>query len=341
MTITAAMRAVIERRDLRPEEMEAAMRAIMAGEATPAQIGGLLVALRMKGETVDEIAAAARVMRELATPVHVRAERLIDTCGTGGDGANTFNISTTSAFVVAAAGGKVAKHGNRFVSSACGSADLLEAAGARLDLTPEQVARCIEQVGVGFMFAPAHHAATRHAVAPRRELGVRTIFNLLGPLTNPAGARRQICGLFDARWLEPLAHVLKQLGSEHVMLVHADDGLDEISIASPTQVAELRNGEIRSYRITPAEIGVQPGDRAAIAAKDKEQSTTFTRAVLANVAGPALEIVCANAGAAIYLCGLASDVRSGVGRARAAIADGSAARTFNAFIAYTQSFQST
>ncbi len=336
MSVTAALRAVIDGRDLSAAEMDAAMRAIMAGEATPAQIGGLLVGLRMKGESVDEIAAAARVMRELATPVRVNAEPLIDTCGTGGDGANTFNISTTSAFVVAAAGGRVAKHGNRSVSSACGSADLLEAAGARLDLTPEQVARCIEQTGVGFMFAPAHHAATRHAVGPRRELGVRTIFNLLGPLTNPAGAKRQLCGVYDARWLEPLAHVLRQLGSEHVLLVHAEDGLDEISISSPTDVAEVRDGAVRRFRITPDQIGVQSGLRAGIAATDKAQSMALVRSVFENAPGPALEIVCANAGAAIYACGLAADIRSGVARARVAIAEGGADAAFEAFIGFTR-----
>lgn len=336
MSVTHALQAIVERRDLAGHEMEAAMRTIMAGEATPAQIGGFLVGLRMKGETVDEVAAAARVMRELATPVHVHAEPLIDTCGTGGDGANTFNISTTSAFVVAAAGGKVAKHGNRSVSSASGSADLLEAAGARLDLSPQQVARCVEEVGVGFMFAPAHHAATRHAVGPRRELGVRTMFNVLGPLTNPAGAQRQVIGLFSAHWLEPLAEVLQRLGSTHVLLVHAHDGLDEISIAAPTEVAELKDGEIRRYRLTPAEIGVAVAPLDCITVKDRQQSLAITRSVLANTPGPALEIVCANAGAAIYACGLSEDIAGGVRRARAALADGSAARVFAAFIDFSQ-----
>jgi len=336
MTVTHALQVIVERRDLAAHEMEAAMRTIMAGEATPAQIGGFLVGLRMKGETVDEVAAAARVMRELATPVHVHAEPLIDTCGTGGDGANTFNISTTSAFVVAAAGGKVAKHGNRSVSSASGSADLLEAAGARLDLSPQQVARCVEEVGVGFMFAPAHHAATRHAVGPRRELGVRTMFNVLGPLTNPAGARRQVIGLFSAHWLEPLAQVLQRLGSAHVLLVHAHDGLDEISIAAPTEVAELKDGEIRRYRLTPGEIGVAIAPLDAITVKDRQQSLAITRGVLANTPGPALEIVCANAGAAIYACGLTEDIAGGVRRARAALADGSAARVFADFIDFSQ-----
>jgi anthranilate phosphoribosyltransferase len=336
MSVTDALRTLVEQRDLSGQQMAAAMHTIMAGEATPAQIGGLLIGLRVKGETVEEIAAAARVMRELATPVQVNATPLIDTCGTGGDGANTFNISTTAAFVVAAAGGKVAKHGNRSVSSTCGSADLLEAAGARLDLNPQQVARCIEEVGVGFMFAPSHHAATRHAVGPRRELGVRTMFNVLGPLTNPAGAKRQLIGLFSVHWLEPLAQVLRQLGSEHVLLVHAQDGLDEISIAAPTEVAELRDGEVKRYRVTPEQIGVQRSSLEGVGVRDPQQSLAITRAVFANNPGPALEIVCANAGAAIYACGLSRDIAAGVKQARHIIADGGAARVFASFIDFTR-----
>lgn len=336
MSVTDALRTLVEQRDLSGQQMAAAMHTIMAGEATPAQIGGLLIGLRVKGETVEEIAAAARVMRELATPVAVNAQPLIDTCGTGGDGANTFNISTTAAFVVAAAGGKVAKHGNRSVSSTCGSADLLEAAGARLDLNPQQVARCIEEVGVGFMFAPSHHAATRHAVGPRRELGVRTMFNVLGPLTNPAGAKRQLIGLFSVHWLEPLAQVLRQLGSEHVLLVHAQDGLDEISIAAPTEVAELRDGEVKRYRVTPEQIGVQRSSLEGVGVRDPQQSLAITRAVFANNPGPALEIVCANAGAAIYACGLSRDIAAGVKQARHIIADGGAARVFASFIDFTR-----
>jgi anthranilate phosphoribosyltransferase len=336
MSVSTALRAIVEQRDLSAQLMTEAMRAIMSGEATPAQIGGLLVGLRVKGETVEEITAAVRVMRELSTKVEVSVDPLIDTCGTGGDGANTFNISTTSAFVVAAAGGRVAKHGNRSVSSTCGSADLLEAAGARLDLTPAQVARCIQEIGVGFMYAPSHHAATRHAVGPRRELGVRTLFNVIGPLTNPAGARRQVIGLFSVHWLEPLAHVLRQLGSEHVLLVHAQDGLDEISTAAPTEVAELRDGDIRRYRITPAEIGVRHLPLEGLAVRDPQQSLALVRSVFANTPGTALEIVCANAGAAIYACGLARDINAGVKQARHVIADGAAARLFASFIDFTR-----
>ena len=243
MDMPSAIRAVTERRDLAADDMRAVMQAIMTGHATPAQIGGFLVGLRMKGETVEEIAAAAEVMRALATPVVIaEREHLVDTCGTGGDASHTFNISTTAAFVVAAAGGKVAKHGNRSVSSKSGSADVLEAAGVNLDLDAAQVAQCVEQVGVGFMFAPKHHGAMKHAIGPRREMGVRTVFNLLGPLTNPAGAPNQVLGVFHAQWLEPLAQVLGKLGSRHVLVVNAEDGLDEISIGAETQVPSSRMG---------------------------------------------------------------------------------------------------
>ena len=249
MDMPTAIAAVIEHRDLSAADMQAVMRLIMTGQATAAQIGGFLVGLRMKGETVDEIAAAAGVMRELATHVDIAGPHLVDTCGTGGDGAGTFNISTASALVAAAAGARVAKHGNRSVSSRSGSADVLEAAGVCLELDAQQVASCIKQVGVGFMFAPQHHSAMKHAIGPRREMRVRTLFNLLGPLTNPAAAPNQVLGVFSADWVEPLAEVLKKLGSEHVLVVHAEDGLDEISIAAPTRIAELRAGDIR---VTPS-----------------------------------------------------------------------------------------
>ena len=246
MDMQSAIKAVTEYKDLTSEDMTSVMRLIMTGEATPAQVGGFLIGLRMKGETVEEVAAAASVMRDLSTRVEVDGSGLVDTCGTGGDASGSFNISTASAFVVAAAGGKVAKHGNRSVSSKSGSADVLEAAGVNLELTPEQVAACVNDVGVGFMFAPMHHSAMKHAIGPRREMAVRTIFNVLGPLTNPAGAPNQVLGVFSDKWVEPLAQVLKQLGSEHVLVVHAEDGLDEISIGSATHVAELQNGEVRT-----------------------------------------------------------------------------------------------
>ncbi|UCC56414.1 MAG: anthranilate phosphoribosyltransferase [Gammaproteobacteria bacterium] len=337
MDMQAAIRTVTEGHDLAAAEMEAVMRLIMTGQATPAQVGGFLVGLRMKGETVDEIASAARVMRDLATHVNVAGPHLVDTCGTGGDGARTFNISTASAIVTAAAGGKVAKHGNRSVSSSSGSADVLEAAGVRLDLDPGQVAACIDRVGVGFLFAPMHHSAMKHAIGPRREMGVRTVFNLLGPLTNPAGAPNQVLGVFSRHWVEPLTQVLKQLGSEHVLVVHAEDGLDEISIGAPTHVAELKDGEISVYRIAPEDFGLERADVSALIVSDASQSLAMIRSVFANTAGPARDIVALNAGAAIYAAGLAASLAAGVTSAAAVIESGQAAQTFAALIKQSNS----
>ena len=265
MNIQQALARIVERDDLSRGEMAAVMRQMMSGDASDAQIGGLLVALRMKGESIDEIAGAAQVMRDLATPVDVTDPNLVDLVGTGGDGANLFNVSTASSFVVAAAGAKVAKHGNRSVSSTSGSSDVLEELGMPLDLAPAQVARAINEVGVGFMFAPAHHSAMRHAIGPRRELGMRTLFNILGPLTNPAGVRRQVIGVFCADLCQPMAEVLKALGAEQAMIVHSDDGLDEISIAAGTQVAELRAGSIDIYHISPEEFALE---RQSLTIKD-------------------------------------------------------------------------
>ena len=325
MDMQSAIKAVTEHKNLSSEDMTSVMRLIMTGEATPAQVGGFLIGLRMKGETVEEVAAAASVMRELSTRVEVDSAGLVDTCGTGGDASGSFNISTASAFVVAAAGGKVAKHGNRSVSSKSGSADVLEAAGVNLELTPDQVAACINDVGVGFMFAPMHHSAMKHAIGPRREMAVRTIFNVLGPLTNPAGAPNQVLGVFSSDWVEPLAQVLKQLGSEHVLVVHAEDGLDEISIGSATQVAELAGGEVRTYTIQPEDFGMQRADLSALKAEDAADSLRIIRSVLANEAGPAKDIVCLNAGAAIYAAGKAGSLAEGVARAGEVIASGEAA----------------
>ncbi|HHA19896.1 MAG TPA: anthranilate phosphoribosyltransferase, partial [Methylophaga sp.] len=260
MDLQTAIKTVINKQDLSDDEMTAVMQKIMSGESTPAQIGGFLVGLQMKGETVIEIAAAAKVMRSLATPVHISGDHIVDTCGTGGDGASTFNVSTASAFVVAAAGAKVAKHGNRSISSSSGSADVLEAAGVNLEISPERVKHCIDTIGVGFMFAQKHHGAMKHAIGPRREMAVRTIFNLLGPLTNPAQAQHQVLGVFDKRWVEPMAHVLKELGSKHVLVVHADDGLDEISIGADSYVAELQNDTITTYVIRPEDFGLKRND---------------------------------------------------------------------------------
>lgn len=338
MDIQGGIRAVTEGQDLSGDQMISVMRAIMTGEATPAQVGGFLIGLRMKGETVEEIAAAASVMRELATPVTVSHDHLVDTCGTGGDGASTFNISTASAFVVAAAGGKVAKHGNRSVSSKSGSADVLEAAGVNLDLTPEQIARCIEEVGVGFMFAPKHHGAMKHAIGPRREMAVRTVFNVLGPLTNPASAPNQIIGVFSADWTEPLARVLEQLGSRHVLVVHSEDGLDEFSTGAATRMSELREGSVNTTTVTPGDFGVEHHDKSELLTDSAEHSLTIIRGVLDDSPGAAREVVCLNAGAAIYVAGLADEIAAGVSKARQAISSGAAAKRLKALVELSNSF---
>jgi anthranilate phosphoribosyltransferase len=313
--------------------MNSVMRQIMTGECTPSQIGGFLVGLRMKGESVDEISAAAGVMRELSTRVEVNAEHLVDTCGTGGDSSGSFNISTASAIVAAAAGAQVAKHGNRSMTSNSGSADVLEAAGVKIDISPEQVAACIEQVGVGFMFAPAHHGAMKHAIGPRKEMAVRTIFNVLGPLTNPAGAPNQVMGVFDGELVESLANVLKQLGSRHVMVVHAEDGMDEISISAPTHVAELKQGEVSSYTVTPSAFGMELAPQDELRVDSAAQSLAMIRTVLADNPGPPRDIVCLNAGAAIYVSGCADSLAAGVEAARAAISNGKAAAVLQNLVA--------
>jgi anthranilate phosphoribosyltransferase len=332
MEMPAAISAVIDHRDLTAAEMQAVMHRIMSGEATPAQIGGFLVGLRMKGETVEEIAAAAAVMRELATKVQITGPHLVDTCGTGGDGVRTFNISTAAAFVVAGAGAKVAKHGNRSISSKSGSADVLETAGINLELTAEQVEQCVNEVGVGFMFAPKHHNAMKYAIGPRREMGVRTIFNVLGPLTNPAGAPSQVVGVFSNKWVEPLAKVLARLGSHHVMVVHAEDGMDEISIGAPTFVAEMKQGKLQTYMLKPEQFGISRGDVSQLVVEDAEQSLLLIRQVFDNTPGPATDIVSMNAGAAIYVSGLAKTLEAGVKLAQETIASGAARDKFEGLI---------
>ncbi len=339
MDMPAAIRAVTEGRNLSAREMTSVMRAIMSGQATPAQIGGFLIGLRMKGETVDEIAAAVQVMRELAAHVEVDKTHLVDTCGTGGDAASTFNISTASAFVVAAAGGKVAKHGNRSVSSSSGSADVLEAAGVCIDLAPDQVAACVSRLGVGFMFAPLHHGAMKHAIGPRREMGVRTLFNILGPMTNPAGAPHQVIGVFSDRWLEPMAQVLRKLGSRHVLIVHARDGMDEISITSPTQVAELRDGDIHTYTVEPEGFGMQRADLAQLKVDSAGQSLALIKAVFSGDRGPARDIVALNAGAAIYAADLAETLEAGVARAQEVLDSGGAGARLEALVELSQSLR--
>ncbi len=324
MDIQQAIKAVIARQDLSREEMTSVMQQIMTGEATPSQIGGFLIGLRMKGETVDEITAAASVMRSLATQVVTHSDYLVDTCGTGGDSSGSFNISTASAIVAAAAGAHVAKHGNRSVSSKSGSADVLEAAGVNLDIDAEAVGRCVDEVGVGFLFAQKHHSAMRHAVGPRKEMAVRTIFNVLGPLTNPASAPNQVIGVFDVELVETMAQVLKQLGSRHVMVVHSDDGMDEISISSPTQVAELKNGAVTTYTISPEDFGMQLADIESIRVDSVEQSLATIHSVFDKQPGPARDIVCLNAGAAIYVSGLTETHQQGVEMAARVIDAGTA-----------------
>lgn len=336
MTIQEAIRRVTERKDLAADEMRAVMYLIMSGQATPAQIGGFLIGLRMKGETVAEIAACAQVMRELATPVVVDQTHLVDTCGTGGDALNTFNISTACAFVVAAAGGRVAKHGNRSVSGCCGSADVLEAAGARIDLDAAQVARCINEVGVGFMFAPLHHSAMKYAIGPRREMGVRTIFNLLGPLTNPAGARRQVLGVFNPQWLMPIAQVLERLGSQHVLVVHAQDGLDEISIGAPTEIVELKSGSLRRFTVAPEDFGIKRNAIHTLTIQSPAASLAMLRAALAGEVSPAHDVVQLNAGAGIYAAGLVDDLAQGMVRASELLAQGEALKRFERYVRFTQ-----
>lgn len=338
-TMQDAIKTVTEKRDLSTEEMSVTMRLIMTGEATPAQVGGFLIGLRMKGESIEEITAAAGVMRELASKVEVDKKHLVDTCGTGGDASGSFNISTASAIVVAAAGGKVAKHGNRSISSKSGSADVLETAGVNLEISPQQVAQCVNEIGVGFMFAPLHHSAMKHAIGPRREMAVRTIFNVLGPLTNPAAAPNQVLGVFSKDLVEPLAHVLKRLGSEHVLVVHAEDGMDEISIASPTFVAELKNGEVSSYTIKPEEFLMPVADLEQIRARDSAHSLEIIKSVFDNADGPAKNIVCMNAGAAIYVAGLTSSLMDGINKAQDAISRGLASEKLQQLIAKTNTFK--
>ena len=336
MRIQSTLQKLLDRQDLSSDEMRGVMHAMMSGELSDAQIAGFLIALRCKGETVEEITTAVAVLRELGQRVPVVGEHVIDTCGTGGDGANTFNISTTAAFVVAAAGGKVAKHGNRSVSSSCGSADVLEAAGVNLEGTAAQVAQCVNEIGVGFLFAAKHHSAVRHTVIARKDMGVRTLFNLIGPMANPANAPHQLIGVFDKRWLMPIAEVLKALGSRHVLVVHAQDGLDEISIAAPTDVAELKQGVITSYSVTPEQLGLPRASLDSLAIRCAADSLAIMRAVLNNQAGPARDIVALNAGAAIYAADLADSLQTGVERAHAVLADGSALAKFEALIAYSQ-----
>jgi anthranilate phosphoribosyltransferase len=340
MDIKTALDNVVNGQDLSSAEMRDVMRQIMTGNAGDAQIGAFLVALRIKGETIDEIAGAVEVMRELATGVQVAGEHLVDIVGTGGDESNLFNVSTASTFVVAAAGGRVAKHGNRSVSSNSGAADLLEAAGVNLNLSPAQVGLCVEELGVGFMFAPAHHSAMKHAIGPRKELGLRTIFNILGPMTNPAGVTRQLIGVYKKELCKPMAEVLGRLGAEHIMVVHSADGLDEISIAEQTFVAEYRDGGVREYIISPEDYLSQRQSLEGLAVDNAEQSLALIVDALgkrqsAN-ASKAAELIAINAGAALYVAGCAADLGQGVAMAQDAIGSGLAKAKINDLATFTQ-----
>ena len=333
MNISEAIKAVISKQNLNESEMHDVMNSIMTGQTTDAQIGAFLVGLSMKGETIEEITASAKVMRALATSVELSSnDYLVDTCGTGGDGLGLFNISTASAFVVAAAGGKVAKHGNRSISSKSGSADVLEAAGINLNISPELISQCIEEIGLGFMFAPAHHSAMKHAIGPRKELAVRTIFNVLGPLTNPAKAPNQIMGVYDKSLVEPIANVLKGLNSRHVMVVHSEDGLDEFSIANTTYVAELKDNNISTYTVHPGDFGLEEGNLNSIKAENAEQSLALINEAFSGKKGVARDIIALNAGAAIYVSGLVNSFDEGVTQANQILSDGSAQDKLDAYI---------
>lgn len=337
MTPQEALHRIVAHQHLTHDDMVALMRQIMQGEVSPVLIAAIIIGLRVKNETVGEIAAAAKVMRELALNVEVpELTHLVDTCGTGGDAAHTFNISTASAFVAAAAGAHVAKHGGRSVSSKSGSADVLEALGVNLNQTPQQAARSIQDIGVGFMFAPHYHAAMKHAAPVRRELGIKTLFNILGPLTNPAHAKRQVLGVFNAELVEKLAHVLQQLGSEHVLIVHGKDGLDEISISGETHVGELKDDKVTTYTIRPEDFGLKTAAIDTIQVADSEQAKDMLMSVLDNTPGPARDIVLLNAGAAIYAAGLAGTLDDGINTARQAIESGAAMTKLQQLVEFSQ-----
>ena len=340
MNMSQAINAVLQRQDLNSSEMTEVMTTIMTGGATDAQIGGFLIGLRMKGETVTEIAAAAKVMRELASGVNISGlDHAVDIVGTGGDASGTFNVSTASMFVAAAAGAHVAKHGNRSVSSKSGSADALETAGINLMLSSDQVEQCVREVGVGFMFAPGHHSAMKHAIGPRKEMAARTVFNVLGPLTNPAGVPNLVLGVFSDELLEPLANVLKELGANHVMVVHSRDGLDEISIGDVTDVAELKDGEITRYTIEPEAFDLQRVAIDYIKADGPDQSVAMIRGLLSGEKGPARDIVAMNAGAAIYVSGLAGSLADGVKKAQQVLDSGDGLARLEKLAALSQTFK--
>ena len=335
--IQEAIRDLIAGVDLGRAKMRAVMEQIMSGQATDAQIGAFLVALRIKGETIDEIAGGAEVMREKATPIVTVRPDLIDTCGTGGDDSGTFNISTTVAFVACGAGLAVAKHGTRSISSQCGSSDVLTALGVNVEASPEKVGECIDEVGIGFLFAIALHGAMKHAIGPRRELATRTVFNILGPLTNPAGAKRQLLGVFDGALTEALAGVLRELGSDRALVVHGSDGLDEITLTGPTQVSELRDGQVSTRQIHPRDFGLQTVSGEALKGGDADCNARILRGVLDGKAGPQRDVVLLNAAAAIVVGGRAEDITAGLEVARESIDSGKARQALDRLVEVSNS----
>ncbi len=342
MDIQTALGRIAENQNLSTEEMVGVMRQIMSAGSTDVQIGAFLLGMRVKGETIDEITGGVQVLREFASGVQVSGPHLVDIVGTGGDGANLFNVSTAACFVVAAAGGRVAKHGNRSVSSSSGSADVLEAAGVRLDISPEQVALCVNKLGIGFMFALMHHSAMRHVTVARNELGLRTLFNILGPMANPAGLTRQLIGVYDRALCCPIAQVLQRLGSEHVLVVHSDDGLDEISLAADTHVAELKNGQIREYKLQPEQLGFKREPLLDLVVEGVDASLQLLSAALAGDQDKrsqrAANLIALNAGAALYAAGVADSIKDGVSTAREILASGAGLKKLQQLASMTQDF---
>ena len=338
MNIQEGIKQVTSNQDLEQNEMFAITTQILEGSATDAQIGAFIIALSMKGETVDEVLGAVKAMRQLSAKVTVAIPNLIDTCGTGGTGIGIFNVSTTSAFVASYCGAKVAKHGNRTATRKSGSADLLEQAGVSLSLQPDEIAKCIEEVGIGFMFAPAHHSAMKHVVGPRKEIGQKSIFNVLGPLTNPASARRQLMGVYDKKWMLPIAEVLKQLGSEHLFIVHSQDGLDEISIASPTSVVEMKQGTISEFQISPEDFGFKTSSLDGLEVSSPKQSLEIAKLALRGEHEEASAMVAMTAGAALYISDIADSLDSGVELAKDCIKEGGGIIKLNQLVQFSSKF---
>ena len=338
MDILSAISQVSARRNLTREDMSEIILEILEGKVTDAQIGAFLIALSMKGETVDEVLGAVGVMRDLSTKVEIDEPNLIDTCGTGGTGIGIFNVSTTSALVASSCGAKIAKHGNRSATRKSGSADLLEQAGVSLSLTPEQVASCIQEIGLGFMFAQAHHSAMRHVVGPRKEIGQKSIFNVLGPLTNPASAKRQVLGVYDKKWMSPIAEVLDELGSEHLLIVHSRDGLDEISLATPTYLTEMRDGKISEYEVSPEDFNFETDTLEGLQVNSPQESLDLAKLALQGEHKKASSMICMTAGAALYVSDIANSLESGVELAKRSVESGEGLKKLNQLVEFTSQF---